>query len=634
MLKSVGWSTSSTVRYVRQFRYFHVEPSIALGHPDAIQNNVDIKEPGTMPVASTSREHVDLLRRLVEVLNKSRAAAPPAFTWKLFLDVVNSWSIPKDSITLPIYQRALRRCLPYAFAVRGHAWKKTPKWKRASVLSALHPHSDKIRVILESSRASGVKLQAEDYNFILSHYAAVGNAQGALDVIQEMRNSGLSPNETSFVRVLQALSRKLHSVDTLPREEKEEMYHLAAQSCRGIMSTMKQCGFPSAPVLDLVTRILGTTGSLETYEELLKSVYGVDLAQPDTVPTDFLHQFQYSVEDARRTNHPIPSLPSISTQTLNTVIKLTGEHGVRAAIPAVRNQSYTKMIAAFECLTAPLPSMRNPDEAFGYDVGDDDEPYVPTLTFPDGTIFPGRLSTPAPNSQTFDFLLTYLCQADYKILAKHYLKVTYEQERTQSRSFRETIGKLLHPFRTENPKPLTESDFATLVQQHVLSPRIQTNRHMFKVMVHMAKRKGDLQMLMWILNLERSSVIHKEQSLKALVKMATWIKDSGKMFGTTNSGLGVAEPGSSPLIHAADKHIRSLRRNIVALTEHLESLGHSMVVTIPSPATKTDGSAVRKVWMIERRRKRKKVKKRRSPAPAPAPVPHTVLLETKSSKNR
>ncbi len=265
-----------------------------------------------------------------------------------------------------------------------------------------------------------------------------------------------------------------------------------------------------------------------------KSVYGVDLAQPDTIPASFISQFQRSVDDAQEKGAPIPSLPSISTQTLNTVIRLTGENALRASHLTDRTKSFSKMVAAFECFTAPLSSMRRPDEAFGYGDEDDDDPYVPTVTLLDGTIFPARPSTPEPNSQTFDYLLAYSCQTDHRLLAKNYLKLAFEQERVQSRSFRETVAKLLHPFRTARPKPLNSAELSVLLQQDVPLPRVQTNQHMFKVMVHLAKRKHDVQMLMWILNLERSVVIHKEQSLRALVKMATWIKDRCATLSASN----------------------------------------------------------------------------------------------------
>jgi len=147
-----------------------------------------------------------------------------------------------------------------------------------------------------------------------------------------------------------------------------------------------------------------------------------------------------------------------------------------------------------------------------------------------------------------------------------------------------------------------------LLQQDVPLPRVQTNQHMFKVMVHMAKRKHDVQMLMWILNLERSVVIHKEQSLRALVKMATWIKDRSKALSPSGRAATIdsAITKNTGLLRTMDRHIQSLQKNIASLLEHLESLGHSMLTTVPSKASETpEGSVARSVLAAERRRKHK-----------------------------
>src|SRR5260221_3561611 len=324
MLKFARRSKCSIIQHPKSFKCFQTEISIPIRGSGFHHGDSGFKKPMMIP---QGRELGDPLRSLVDVLNKPRTSTPPAFAWRLFLDVINSWSTPKELITLPTHQRVLRRCLPYAFTVRENAWMKTPKWKRKSTLDALHPHSDKIQVILENVRASGLDFELGDYNFILSHYAAVGNAQGALDLIRAMQMHGMALYDVSCLRVLQALARKLRAIHTLPSEEKDEIHLLAAQACRGVMEAIKGYGFSATPaILDLVTRILGTTTSLGEYEDLLKSVYGVDLAQPDTIPASFISQFQRSVDDAQEKGAPIPSLPSISTQTLNTVIRLTGEN--------------------------------------------------------------------------------------------------------------------------------------------------------------------------------------------------------------------------------------------------------------------------------------------------------------------
>lgn len=55
-----------------------------------------------------------------------------------------------------------------------------------------------------------------------------------------------------------------------------------------------------------------------------------------------------------------------------------------------------------------------------------------------------------------------------------------------------------------------------------------------------------------------------------------------------------------------DRHIQSLQNNIASLLEHLESLGHSMLTTVPSKASEApEGSVVRSVLAAERRRKHK-----------------------------
>lgn len=451
------------------------------------------------PGASTSQgyEKYRVYRDLVNILEAPHHESTPDKTWHAYRDLLRLGAWENISIPLEMHQSVLRRSLPSTYSLRAQSRPRdTARQRLSPTLSTVHPYQDRILMVLANIRQSGFSPTLRDFHLILNQYAAVGHVQGCLDVLQDITNHGYSPTEQTFGYVFVSLARRV-ALGSMMRIDREKFDELVSQTCNMLMDDMQARSINFTPkILDLCTRIMGTSRSLKTYQSLLSSLYGIDLDQPDVITSSFAASFQNLASIARDSGLPPPAPPNISTATLNTIIQLVGS-GPSASLP--------KMISAFETLTNPLPSLHTPEHAYGYADADDDEPhYTPDML---SEKIPPRKAA-QPNTQTYTYLIQYSANLGSKVFARYFLRRAIHAEREHAECLQTNIAALLRDLR-EDDIEITD----TIIDQIRALPRptVTVNLSMFRIIYRMADNRSDVGLMAWLQYHEHSALRMKQR---------------------------------------------------------------------------------------------------------------------------
>ncbi|KAI0340950.1 hypothetical protein BDW22DRAFT_1359802 [Trametopsis cervina] len=343
-----------------------------------------------------------------------------AIKWKKLEDFKASLEqegFSRGRIPLKVHQKVLRRCTN---SLAQAKFDLLLRMQRKEKIRAVHPYESRFQAIIYNIRQAGYQPSANDYHFILLHFAAVGQHLGALQVLREMSEIGLQRTGKAYGLCLQAMHRRL----TLPIWH-EARPRLAAGIAKLVFKMLKEMDDHKVPftsrTIDLCFRIVGETLEDEPFERLMRLAYGIDLAYPDRPPLEFWGKD----ESSSASDASLPTLTPFpfTTAALNNTVEFLGRKG-----------RISKLVQSFEVLTTPLPSsafvshdssyMDDADEDFG-----DDHPEVAPFTPPHAE----------PNTETFETLIKWISQNNHAPLARHYLYQAYRHDRDTDRALRQAL---------------------------------------------------------------------------------------------------------------------------------------------------------------------------------------------------
>ncbi|KAG6855049.1 hypothetical protein C0991_005978 [Blastosporella zonata] len=407
------------------------------------------------PTSEPPSPQAYLRERKFSYLRDSLIRGSPSRVWADYNDLLNVMGFEK--LPLEIHQHVLRRSTPPAAELRISSAKR---YVASQPPPVPHTHEGRFQAIIRNIRASGARPELADYHFILEQFAAVGHYIGAIHVYKELVGANYMPEPKTFGLCLQAIAHRM----TLPTR-KVDQEHVASET-RKMMSDLiremrrLQIAFTSAN-LDLTIRILKDTLDMETFEELIKWGYGIDLSNPDCQPLEFFGaqnlKAQLSIH-APATTYPKPQ--PFSTAALNTTIEILGRIG-----------NVSKLVQAFEVLTQPLPranehmfsSFDDDDTDFGVTNAPTSPPYVPPHAI--------------PNTTSYIMMVRHLCTIGHPTLARHYVNEAMFYDRQKDGKAKTQIKK----GRAEIP-----------------APRIAVNRGTFQPVFALSDRTKNLTLTRWL----------------------------------------------------------------------------------------------------------------------------------------
>jgi hypothetical protein len=462
--------------------------------------------PGVAPDLAQSTEY----RQLLHLLGQPSHLSSPDATWKVYSNLVRANLMVGSRIPFEVHRRALRRTIPIYVKSLGDAMSlKARKSRHTASLHGWCPYQYRIDAILEHIRHSGALPHMEDYHLILLHYAVWGNIQGSLELLHALVTCGSSPTERTYELVLYSFVRKLALVRHW-EHTREDLLPLVEKEFLGVVKDMKGRDIPQTRLInDHCTRIVGAVSSRQGFDSMVAAVHGIDVQQPDAVPSQFVNQFlAVSGRERRSLASEVlqteRELPSVSTATLNTLVRVLGSGP---------NRSLAAMIGAFESLTSPMPPLRPKREAYGYEDGvDDDEPhYVPPA--------PLRRTQPSrPNTQTYTYLIQNCIAMRNKTLAKHYLDQAISEERAQEQAIRARVRHIMY-----NPVDGSvqfRAESIARMRREVPRATVGVNAFMFKALYRYADEWGDAALMRWVNERELSVIREKQRSVRLLTALS------------------------------------------------------------------------------------------------------------------
>lgn len=280
-------------------------------------------------------------------------------------------------------------------------------------------------------KVGGAWPDIDDYHIVLSHYAAAGHYRGAIRLLAEMEDSGIGPTEESFNFCFKAIA--YHCRMPIVRIRHEQRKKDVLEAFGKLTERLEASGMGLTPgALRTMIHIHSLVMDVDGLEKTLRFGFGVDLANPDHHPPEFLERMQSQAEQAALAGKPSPVTPSISTSVLNAIILLLGETG-----------KISKMITAFEVITSPLPlpsTRASTTSSSAFDEEEDDDPVYHDHLHP---LYPSLplanltpLSVPRPNSFTYELLITYASERMRKLTGLHYLRVAMKHDRETDQELR------------------------------------------------------------------------------------------------------------------------------------------------------------------------------------------------------
>lgn len=453
------WTTLQAPPAIAPSRPFHnsVPPrysaAVTVTVPDSVQ---EVHAPAKL-------DAVDFIKKQrLDDLNASLTSDDinPNRVWGNYISLLSLLGF--DTLPLEIHQQVLRRCTPPTPQLRLTASRKL--WS-GSTPRAPHLYEARFQAVIRNIRAAGAHPALDDFHFVLEQFAAVGHHLGARGVLDEVRTLGLAPRAKTYGLVLQALAHRL-TLPVLP-SQRERLRRDAGRMCVGVLNEMWAAGIPFVSAcLDLALRILRETADADGFDRLMKVVYGFDLAYSDSAPLE-LHAPGRLVADGDIMNSVSSPLP-FSTAALNTTIDTLGRTG-----------RLSKMVEAFEVLTAPLPTPSVGDASSSAFEDDDDFGFGET---PEPPPRPFRAPNAEPNTTTYSMLIKWVCKAGHAPFARHYAWQAMQADFAADRRLRSDA---------HNDRPLAE----------VVAPRVSVNRGTFLPVFGLANHQKDVEAMRWVLKM-------------------------------------------------------------------------------------------------------------------------------------
>ncbi|KAJ7499105.1 hypothetical protein FB451DRAFT_1204300 [Mycena latifolia] len=357
-------------------------PRHSSGIPTSASSTSAVSVPA--PVDRIRQANFDLLFESLEIDGN------PSRVWANYINLLTY--LGYERLPLEIHQQVLRKCAPPSRQLRASIFRRL---SAGNFPRTPHIYEGRFQAVIRNMRASGGQPTLDDYNFILEQFAAVGHHFGAMQVYTELTAVGLIPRTKTFGLCLQAIAHRL----TFPVTDTDKPRRIAVtrRMVSDLVNAMKSLNIPFTSVnLDLTMRILKETTDMQSFETLMKWGYGIDLANPDCPPLEYITSS--SAPDTQATaQRPTPQ--PFSTAALNMTIDTLG-----------RLKDIPRMVQTFEVLTTPLPKQT----VSSFDEDDDDfgEPS------PASTFIPP--SAP-PNTTTYNILLRHISRAGHTVFARHYL---------------------------------------------------------------------------------------------------------------------------------------------------------------------------------------------------------------------
>ena len=355
------------------------------------------------------------MRDLLDSLDSS--IVDHRIAWGRYVDVLNFLGL--EQLPLEIHQCVLRGCVPTVTMMRSSSAKQL---RTRYYPNEPHEYESRFQSVIRNIRSAGEIPTANDFNFILEHFAAVGHYLGSRWVLKEMVFLNVEPRTKTYGLCLQALAHRLR----LPcaEELRPRLLEDVTATCRELINDMWANNRPFTSVnMDLAIRILREVSDDEGFDRLLKLGYGIDLSFPDGMPAELTDR-EISTAVSQGTKTTRPSLQPLSTAALNTIIDTLGRSG-----------RISKMVLAFEVLTQPLPQTSTPPSSFE-DEEDDNFPQssssLPQYRFPHAK----------PNITTYNMLVRHAAKAGHAVFARHYVLQALEQDRIEDRRVRGDVLRL------------------------------------------------------------------------------------------------------------------------------------------------------------------------------------------------
>ncbi|KAJ7086699.1 hypothetical protein C8R44DRAFT_35028 [Mycena epipterygia] len=368
--------------------------------PPRHSSNIPITESSnTIVPAPVDRIRQGNFNLLLESLQNN---GNPSRVWANYTNVLSY--LGYERLPLEIHREVLRKCTPSSGLLRASA---TRRIFAGNVPRSPHVYEGRFQTVIRNIRASGGQPTLDDYNFILEQFAAVGHHFGVMQVYTELTSGGIIPRTKTFGLCLQAIAHRL----TLPVSpgDKQRRIAVTRRMVSDLVNAMKSFKIPFTSVnLDLTMRILKETTDMQGFEMLMKWGYGIDLANPDCPPLEYME----GTDTQTGVKGPTPQ--PFSTAALNMTIDTLG-----------RLKNISRMVQAFEVLTTPLPK-RSANARSSYDEDDDDDYGALVEPSSTSTFIPPFAH---PNTTTYNILLRHVSQAGHAIFARHYLLQAMELDR-------------------------------------------------------------------------------------------------------------------------------------------------------------------------------------------------------------
>lgn len=429
----------------------------------------------------------------------------PSQVWSNYTSLLNLSAF--DLLPAEIHQHVLRRCTPPATEMRATAAHRLLTVKAGS---PPHSYEGRFQIIIRNIRATGVEPALDDYHFILTHFAAVGHPVGSMQVFHELVYRGHSPEEKTYGLCLQAIAHRF----TLPifRDNRLRLVETTRRMFTQLMTDMRKRSIPfSAANLDLSMRVLKETLDQEGFDSLMKWGYGIDLANPDRAPLEYIEAMKAIPElQGGEILSPLP----FSTNALNTTIDFLGRSG-----------NISKLVLAFEVLTQPLPKA---NEHFFSSFDDDDDFGVAGGASSSSSFSPPHT---VPNLTTYNLLLRHICHIGHPTLARHYFLQAIKLERETDNLIRKKLFGWT---------PLSE----------IVSPQFSMNRSTLVPVLGLSNRDKNLGLMRWLLSKMPFIVRTKKRDLFYYMKVRQerlkWERENKDCIVPTTAVDPLLKPPNDP----------------------------------------------------------------------------------------
>ncbi|KAJ7179330.1 hypothetical protein C8R46DRAFT_1073429 [Mycena filopes] len=432
-------------------------PSRYSSAESSISSTTTISVPA--PVDRIRQRHFALLFESLEIDGN------PARVWTNYTNLLTF--LGYEQLPLEIHQQVLRKCTPSSRLLRASA---TRRLFLGNVPRTPHLYEPRLQAVVRNIRALGASPTLDDYNFILEQFAVVGHHFGVMQVYKEMTSLGITPRTKTFGLCLQAIAHRL----TLPvaLKDKERRIAVTRRMVSELVDAMKSLNIPFTSVnLDLTMRILKETTDMRGFEMLMRWGYGIDLANPDRPPLEYLVN---PTNAAAGVKAPTPQ--PFSTAALNMTIDTLG-----------RLQNISRMVQAFEVLTAPLPPRSSNDRLSSYNDEDDEDDFGVSVESPP----PFTPPFARPNTTTYNILLRHVSRAGHAVFARHYLNQAIRLEKEVFNTLRYNSAHM----------PL----------QDVPAPHFSINRGTLLSVFGESNRDRNLGLMRW-LSLRLSAILKRKRN--------------------------------------------------------------------------------------------------------------------------